>query len=69
MIITTSIEEKLDKILAIYGPGSSCTQQFTSGLHQMLADNTEGQILIDINSPAGSLYGGGCARKRNHQSA
>ena len=41
----------------ISGPGSSSTQQFTSILRQMLADDTVGQILIDIDSPGGSVYG------------
>lgn len=41
----------------ISGPGSSSTQQFTSVLRQMLADETVGQILIDIDSPGGSVYG------------
>jgi signal peptide peptidase SppA len=41
----------------ISGPGSSSTQQFTSVLRQMLADDTVGQILIDIDSPGGSVYG------------
>ena len=41
----------------ISGPGSSSTQQFTAVLRQMLADDTVGQILIDIDSPGGSVYG------------
>ena len=41
----------------ISGPGSSSTQQFTSVLRQMLSDDTVGQILIDIDSPGGSVYG------------
>jgi signal peptide peptidase SppA len=41
----------------ISGPGSSSTQQFTSALRQVLADDTVGQILIDIDSPGGSVYG------------
>jgi len=41
----------------ISGPGSTSTQQFTSVLRQMLADDTVGQILIDIDSPGGSVYG------------
>ena len=41
----------------ISGPGSTSTQQFTSVLRQMLADETVGQILIDIDSPGGSVYG------------
>lgn len=41
----------------ISGPGSSSTQQFTSFLRQMLADDSVSQILIDIDSPGGSVYG------------
>ena len=41
----------------ISGPGSTSTQQFTAVLLQMLADDTVGQILIDIDSPGGSVYG------------
>ena len=41
----------------ISGPGSTSTQQFTSVLRQMLTDDTVGQILIDIDSPGGSVYG------------
>ncbi|WP_312262504.1 S49 family peptidase, partial [Limnohabitans sp.] len=36
---------------------STSTQQFTSALRQVLADDTVGQILIDIDSPGGSVYG------------
>jgi signal peptide peptidase SppA len=41
----------------ISGPGSTSTQQFTSALRQVLTDDTVGQILIDIDSPGGSVYG------------
>ena len=41
----------------ISGPGSTSTQQFTSALRQVLADDTVGQILLDIDSPGGSVYG------------
>ena len=41
----------------ISGPGSTSTQRFTSVLRQMLTDDTVGQILIDIDSPGGSVYG------------
>ena len=41
----------------ISGPGSTSTQQFTSALRQVMADDTVGQILIDIDSPGGSVYG------------
>ena len=41
----------------ISGPGSTSTQKFTSALRHVLADDTVGQILIDIDSPGGSVYG------------
>lgn len=41
----------------ISGPGSTSTQRFTDALRQVLADDTVGQILIDIDSPGGSVYG------------
>ena len=41
----------------ISGPGSCSTQQFTQSLRSALADATVGQILIDIDSPGGSVYG------------
>jgi hypothetical protein len=39
------------------GPGSVSTQQFASALRQALADDSVSQILIDIDSPGGSVYG------------
>ena len=41
----------------VSGPGSTSTQQFSASLRQLLADDTVGQILIDIDSPGGSVYG------------
>ena len=41
----------------ISGPGSVSTQKFSQALRQALADPTVGQILIDIDSPGGSVYG------------
>lgn len=41
----------------VSGPGSTSIQQFSSALRQLLADDTVGQILIDIDSPGGSVYG------------
>ena len=41
----------------ISGPGSVSTQQFAATLRQALADETVSQILIDIDSPGGSVYG------------
>lgn len=41
----------------VSGPGSVSTQLFAQGLRQALADETVSQILIDIDSPGGSVYG------------
>ena len=41
----------------VSGPGSVSIQQFASALRQALADDTVSQILIDIDSPGGSVYG------------
>jgi capsid assembly protease len=41
----------------ISGPGSVSTQSFANALADALADDTVGQILIDIDSPGGSVYG------------
>ncbi len=39
------------------GPGSVSTQLFASALREALADPAVGSILIDIDSPGGSVYG------------
>ena len=41
----------------VSGPGSASTQKFTSALRQALQDPSVGAILIDIDSPGGSVYG------------
>jgi len=41
----------------VSGPGCVSTQQFAAALRQALADDTVSQILIDIDSPGGSVYG------------
>jgi signal peptide peptidase SppA len=41
----------------VSGPGSTSTQQFASALRALLTDDTVSQILIDIDSPGGSVYG------------
>jgi signal peptide peptidase SppA len=41
------------------GPGSVSTQRFSAALREAMADETVGQILIDIDSPGGSVYGVG----------
>jgi signal peptide peptidase SppA len=43
----------------ISGPGSVSTQKFTAAFREALADDTVGAILIDIDSPGGSVYGVG----------
>lgn len=41
----------------VSGPGSVSTQKFATALRQALADDSVSQILIDIDSPGGSVYG------------
>ena len=41
----------------VSGSGCTSTQQFAAGLRELLADDSVGQILIDIDSPGGSVYG------------
>ncbi len=41
----------------VSGPGSVSTQKFAASLRQALADESVRQILIDIDSPGGSVYG------------
>ena len=41
----------------VSGPGSVSTQAFASALQDALNDDTVGSILIDIDSPGGSVYG------------
>jgi signal peptide peptidase SppA len=43
----------------ISGPGSCSTQLFTSAFRVVMQDDTVGSILIDIDSPGGSVYGVG----------
>lgn len=43
----------------VSGPGTMSTQRFSSNLRSALADETVGGILIDIDSPGGSVYGVG----------
>ncbi len=39
------------------GPGSTSAQAFAASLRDAVADDTVGAILIDIDSPGGSVYG------------
>ena len=41
----------------VSGPGTASTQQFSNLLRAALRDETVSQILIDIDSPGGSVYG------------
>lgn len=41
----------------VSGSGAISTQQFSAMLQEALADESVGQILIDIDSPGGSVYG------------
>ena len=41
----------------VSGPGTASTQQFSNMLRAALQDETASQILIDIDSPGGSVYG------------
>ena len=41
----------------VSGPGAASTQKFSSALRQAIADPSVGAILIDIDSPGGSVYG------------
>lgn len=43
----------------ISGGGGTSTQAFTSALRSALADDTVGGIIIDIDSPGGSVFGAG----------
>jgi signal peptide peptidase SppA len=43
----------------VSGPGSCSTQIFSSALREVMADDTVGAVLIDIDSPGGSVYGVG----------
>jgi len=41
------------------GAGATSTQKFSNALREALADDSIGQILIDIDSPGGNVYGVG----------
>jgi len=51
------ITQRGNMVEDISGPGSTSTQKFASAMRQVLADDTVAQILIDIDSPGGSVYG------------
>ena len=51
------ITQRGNMIDDVSGPGSVSTQQFAAALRQAIADDSVSQILIDIDSPGGSVYG------------
>ena len=51
------ITQRGNMVDAISGPGSCSTQQFAAALSDALNDPAVEQILIDIDSPGGSVYG------------
>lgn len=51
------ITQRGNQVDNISGPGSCSTQQFSQSLRAALADPAVGQILIDIDSPGGSVTG------------
>jgi signal peptide peptidase SppA len=51
------ITQRGNMIEDVSGPGSVSTQQFAAALRQALTDESVSQILIDIDSPGGSVYG------------
>ena len=53
------ITQRGNQVDDISGPGSCSTQLFTNAFRESMADETVGSILIDIDSPGGSVYGVG----------
>ncbi len=53
------ITQRGNQVDDISGPGSCSTQLFASAFRDCMADETIGSILIDIDSPGGSVYGVG----------
>jgi signal peptide peptidase SppA len=51
------VTQRGNMVDAISGGGSASTQLFTQSLREALADPSIGSILIDIDSPGGSVYG------------
>ncbi len=51
------ITQRGNMVDALSGPGSCSTQQFAAALSDALNDPAVEQILIDIDSPGGSVYG------------
>jgi signal peptide peptidase SppA len=51
------VTQRANMVDDVSGPGVTSTQMFGAALRQALADDSVGQILIDIDSPGGSVYG------------
>lgn len=51
------LAQRANMVDDISGPGGTSTQLFAQALRQACADDTVGAILIDIDSPGGSVYG------------
>jgi len=51
------VTQRANMVDDVSGPGMTSTQMFGAALRQALADDSVGQILIDIDSPGGSVYG------------
>jgi len=51
------ITQRGNMIDNVSGPGCTSTEQFSAALRQLVADDSVGQIVIDIDSPGGSVYG------------
>lgn len=51
------VTQRGNQVDDVSGPGSVSTQRFASILREAIADPAVGGILIDIDSPGGSVYG------------
>jgi len=51
------ITQRGNMIDNVSGSGCTSTEQFSAALRQLVADESVGQIVIDIDSPGGSVYG------------
>jgi signal peptide peptidase SppA len=51
------VAQRADAVDDISGPGGTSTQRFGRQLNEAVADDSVGSIIIDIDSPGGSVYG------------
>jgi len=51
------ITQRGDWMDALFGGGSASVEQFKADFRQAMADGSVGQILINIDSPGGAVYG------------